>query len=96
MADALAVLHSMFVPTPASYYLAEVIEKHPVFAALAVYAIYRVLWDNAGRLAGPIPQPLQQLIRPLMPARVVIYASIFVLAIGLAPATASPFIYFAF
>jgi hypothetical protein len=32
----------------------------------------------------------------MLPARLVIYVSIFVMAIGLAPATASPFIYFAF
>jgi alginate O-acetyltransferase complex protein AlgI len=96
MADALAVLHGMFSPMVTSTVLAEVVEKHPIFAALGVYAAYRILWDNAGRLAAPIPAAVQNVVRPLLPARVIIYASIFVLAIGLAPATASPFIYFAF
>ncbi len=96
MADALSVLHGMVSPMVASSYLAETVEKHPIFAALAVYAIYRVLWDNAAALTRPVSLAARQVIRPLLPARIVIYASIFVLAIGLAPATASPFIYFAF
>jgi alginate O-acetyltransferase complex protein AlgI len=96
MGDALGVLHGMLSPALSTSYLAETVEKHPVFAALAIYAIYRILWDNASALARPIPQPVLKVIRPLLPARVVIYASIFVMAIGLAPATASPFIYFAF
>jgi alginate O-acetyltransferase complex protein AlgI len=96
MGDALSVLHSMFAPAPASCYLAETMAQHPIFAALAVYAIYRVLWDNTFRFKSLIPQAAVRLLRPLLPARIVIYAGIFIMAIGLAPATASPFIYFAF
>jgi len=96
MADAMGVLRGMCSPMLASSYLAETIEKHPIFAALALYAGYRLIADNIGRLSQPVPQPLQKLVRPLLPARVVIYASLFILALGLAPATASPFIYFAF
>ena len=98
MADALAVLHGMCSPLVTSTVLAETIEKHPVFAALAVYAVYRILADNAATIAGAVklPAPVAGALKPMLPARVIIYASIFVMAIGLAPATASPFIYFAF
>jgi alginate O-acetyltransferase complex protein AlgI len=100
MDSALGILKAMVSPMVASSYLADTMEKHPIFAALAIYAIYRLLWDNAERLFTPryqqLPARLRAMLAPMLPARLVIYVSIFVMAIGLAPATASPFIYFAF
>ena len=100
MVDALAVLHNMCAFGVSSSVLTEEIAKHPVFAALAFYGGYRLICKlcegkNVGeRLASA--GGAAAMLRPMLPARVVIYASLFVLAIGLAPATASPFIYFAF
>lgn len=96
MGSALAVLHGMASPMVTSTVLAETIEKHPIFAALAVYAVYRILVHNSAAIARAIPMPVSKIMKPMLPARVIIYASLFVMAIGLAPATASPFIYFAF
>ncbi|MBS2005668.1 MAG: MBOAT family protein [Cyanobacteria bacterium SZAS TMP-1] len=96
MADALAVLHGMCSPAVSSTVLVETIEKHPVFAALGVYAVYRIIADNAAAIGSAIPTAVARLLKPMLPARVVIYVAIFIMAVGLAPATASPFIYFAF
>jgi len=92
LGGAVSVLHAMFSPMQTSSFLAESLQKYPIFAALGAYAVYRMLFDRGQALAALMPAAM----RPLLPARVIIYLSVFVMALGLAPATASPFIYFAF
>ncbi len=86
----------MFAPQAVSTWLALDLERYPIMAAVVAYSIYRLVWDRREEIALKLPLMVKEAMAPLWPARVVIYLAVFVMATGLAPSQASPFIYFAF
>ena len=86
MGEAGALLQSAINPV-ASHYLEEAYLKYPGFAALGVYCVGFCLL----RLWERLPS-----FKPLLPARVVGYAAVFLAAVGFSPLGEAPFIYFQF
>lgn len=94
--QAVDVLKAMFAPQVVSSWLAFDLERYPIFAAVLAYCVYRLVEDSLGKITSIIPANVRQVLAPLPPARVAIYVAIFIMALGLAPTSSSPFIYFAF
>ena len=96
LSQAFNVLSAMFAPHAVSTWLALDLERYPIMAAVVAYSVYRLVWDRREEIALKLPLLVKEAMAPLWPARVVIYLAVFVMATGLAPSQASPFIYFAF
>ena len=96
LGQAMDVLKAMFAPQVVSSWLALDLERYPIAAAILAYCIYRLVEDNLGKITSIIPAGVRRVLAPLPPARVAIYVAVFIMALGLAPTSSSPFIYFAF
>ncbi len=99
MHEALQIIYKMFVWHPSSTAIVD-FARSPVLVPAVAYSIYSVLfacrhrWQLSNR--WPKLSALTESIQLGLPARVVIYAGVFVAAIAFIPSAPSAFIYFQF
>ncbi|MBX9686317.1 MAG: hypothetical protein K2X27_06415 [Candidatus Obscuribacterales bacterium] len=74
----------------------EMLYQSPVTVALVLYSAYASIYSLPRFKSLPVLDALQRKLSFVLPARVVVYASVFLAALGFCPSQPSPFIYFQF
>lgn len=94
-AQACAMLTDMF-SSRCTNIVTEPLEQSPVCVALIIYSFFALIFRVPKVTKSSWISPVSDLLNLGFPARVVIYISVFIGALGFAPIKTSPFIYFQF
>lgn len=94
MSQAYAILSLLFQSVP-SQAVVSMLAQSTLPYAIGVYIIYAILFANTS-VYKPAPVVALRNALDVLPARVAIWACVFICAIGFSPSHAEPFIYFQF
>jgi alginate O-acetyltransferase complex protein AlgI len=96
MTHAMEMYAAMFTWRPSSV-VVELLPANPVLIAMLAYAVYALLYCLPNFHPHPLLEKLRSRLTPnVIPAQAVVYASVALAAVGFAPTSPSPFIYFQF